>query len=59
MVIMVGKTLFNLRNAAIFFAMSGFFVSILGYPKESVFDFTVYGIIMTIVGYIISRCRKL
>jgi len=58
-VIMFGNTLVNLGNAAIFFAMSGFFVSILHYPKESVFDFIVYGTIMTIVGYIISRCHKI
>lgn len=57
--IMTGKTMFNLGNAALFFAMSGFLVSILGYPVSSLESFLFYGIILTISGYVLSHCRKI
>jgi len=56
--IIIGKTLFNIGNAALFFSISGLMVSMLNYPSTEIVDFSLYGIIMTISGYLLSHCKK-
>ncbi len=57
--VILGQTSFNIGNAALFFALSGVLVGMLGYPTESLTEFTIFGTIMTVTGYIASNCKKI
>ena len=57
-VIMIGKTLFNIGNAALFFSMSGFLVSTLGISEGDLTKLLYYGIVLTVAGYLASLLEK-
>ncbi len=55
---MIGLSLLNIGNAALFFSMSGYLVVSLGVSLPNLTMLGWYGIIMTVSGYILGNCKE-